>query len=223
MAGAYGVAAHLLEFQQSAHPGIGVPHGAQGSCVVMQAHAFEECTLAVQEEAVGAPLGRSDAKYGVLGIAERWMAVGLLPCQFHLGLIERRGLGAPEVGAKNIKATGDREAIGEGDEFILGAYYPAVRETAQGYAEGAFCAVRYAAGGKAEGGGHVHVGQRTGNVSGIYPYAVVRYAGPGGLEQAYVAIDSAARIPAGRFRLVVQVYGYLVCAGMQGGSEVCAP
>ena len=104
--GTDGVAAHVLEHLEAAHPGVVVPDGAERARVVVQAHALQENLVLVEVETVGLPFRAADAERGFVGVKH-------FVRRFHRGAgdIHRGTVRGPEAGAREVEGLPDRLSV----------------------------------------------------------------------------------------------------------------
>ena len=214
VAAADGVATHLFQHFQTAHPCVIVPGGAQGTGVVVQAHALEEGFGSVQVKAVGLEFGGADAEGGFVGVLG---SIG--PFHYGTGYVHLRVLRAPEAGVQQI----------EGLDHLLAVVH-ALHVAAFGHHILHVLFFIEDAGGN---GGYLQFG---GLDPEGKPYVGVGAVGlrgdkgppvrNGGLFRGgkpHVAVQAAAGIPAGTLRLVVQGDFNDVAARLQERVQLHGP
>ena len=207
VAGADGVAAHLLENRDLAPQGADIDGRAQGAQVVMVAHAVQRHALAVEQKAVGRrEFNRPNAERRFIAIhqfpvlldgSHHHVAVGRFKAP-QAGLFD----GGLALGGGRL-ARGDLQAVRGrgGDGTAPGPIGPQLENLIlDSHGGGGLRFIIHADGHVDFGGAGLHA--RGGHIN-----APVRDVDGSGLDQPDIAIDAAARIPAGGAFRVVKTNG----------------
>ena len=103
VAGADGVAAHVLEHLEAADPGVVTPHCAKGSGVVVEADALEEGLLSVEVVAIGPEFRGADAERGLVCLCD----VGTIGLNGGAGYVHLGTVRGPEAGTVKVEGLDD--------------------------------------------------------------------------------------------------------------------